>query len=194
MRVVIAFLIKTICNFAIGLLVAKFLGPEEFGRFALALAVGVVIQAALFDWIRLAATRFYSPRVAEQEPDLRATLDLPLNAGRHVIEAAQRHHPGVDRLSARRFLGEPGNLHIPIGAEHQRARDRGCRHHQGIDAGAAFRLLGGQTQPLMHAKTMLLIDHGERQIGELDVILDEGVSADRKRRRAIGKQIGRAHV
>ena len=44
MRVIVAFLVNTVCNFAIGLLVAKFLGPEEFGRFALAMAVGVVMQ------------------------------------------------------------------------------------------------------------------------------------------------------
>ena len=76
MRVIVAFLVNTVCNFAIGLLVAKFLGPEEFGRFALAMAVGVVMQAGLFDWIRLAATRFYSARAGAQEPDLRATLDV----------------------------------------------------------------------------------------------------------------------
>ena len=55
MRVVFAFFVNTLFNFAIGLLVAKFLGPEQFGQFALALAVGMVIQTAAFDWIRLTA-------------------------------------------------------------------------------------------------------------------------------------------
>ena len=76
MRVLAAFLVNTLCNFAIGLLVAKFLGPEEFGRFALALAVGLVMQTALFEWIRQSAIRFYSERSRVEEPDLRATLDL----------------------------------------------------------------------------------------------------------------------
>lgn len=75
MRVVFAFLINTLFNFAIGLLVAKFLGPEQFGRFALALAVAVVIQTAAFDWIRLTAVRFYSERSRSLRPELRATLD-----------------------------------------------------------------------------------------------------------------------
>ena len=41
MKVVLAFLLNVAFNFAVGLLVAKFLGPEEYGRFALALATAV---------------------------------------------------------------------------------------------------------------------------------------------------------
>ncbi len=63
-------------NFAIGLLVAKFLGPEEYGRFALAYATAIFVQTGFFDWIRLGATRFYSERIRYEEPALRATLDF----------------------------------------------------------------------------------------------------------------------
>jgi O-antigen/teichoic acid export membrane protein len=63
-------------NFAIGLLVAKFLGPEEYGRFALAYATAIFVQTGFFDWIRLGATRFYSERIRSEEPALRATLDF----------------------------------------------------------------------------------------------------------------------
>jgi O-antigen/teichoic acid export membrane protein len=76
MRVVAAFLINTLFNFAIGLLVARFLGPAQFGRFALTLAIGVVLQTALFDWIRLTAVRFYSEKARAARPELRATLDV----------------------------------------------------------------------------------------------------------------------
>ncbi|TRL37658.1 oligosaccharide flippase family protein [Methylosinus sporium] len=76
MKVLAAFLANTVANFLIGLLVAKFLGPEEYGRFALAFAIGVVIQTGAFDWMRLSATRFYSTRVREAEPAIRATLDF----------------------------------------------------------------------------------------------------------------------
>jgi O-antigen/teichoic acid export membrane protein len=76
MRVLAAFFFNTICNFAIGLLVAKFLGPAEYGRFALAFAVAVAVQTAFFDWLRLGAVRFYSERVRSEEPALRATLDV----------------------------------------------------------------------------------------------------------------------
>ncbi len=76
MKVIAAFLVNTLCNFAIGLLVARFLGPAEFGRFALALAVAAVLQTAQFEWIRLAAIRFYSQRSRDEQPDLRSTLDF----------------------------------------------------------------------------------------------------------------------
>lgn len=76
MNVLFAFACNMVFNFAIGLLVAKFLGPEEYGRFALAHATAIAVQTAGFDWIRLGATRFYSERIRLQEPALRATLDL----------------------------------------------------------------------------------------------------------------------
>lgn len=76
MRVLAAFLVNTLFNFAIGLLVALFLGPDQFGRFALAMAVGLVVQTIAFEWIRLAAIRFYSERTRLEEPQLRATLDV----------------------------------------------------------------------------------------------------------------------
>ncbi|MBM3550161.1 MAG: lipopolysaccharide biosynthesis protein [Alphaproteobacteria bacterium] len=75
MNVLLAFLANTIVNFVIGLTVAKFLGPEEFGRFALAFSIAVVVQTALYDWLRLSATRFYSKRTRDKEPVVRSTLD-----------------------------------------------------------------------------------------------------------------------
>lgn len=76
MNVLFAFACNMVFNFVIGLVVAKFLGPEEYGRFALAHATAIAVQTAGFDWIRLGATRFYSERVRQDEPALRATLDL----------------------------------------------------------------------------------------------------------------------
>ena len=76
MKVLAAFLVNTTFNFAIGLLVAKFLGPDQFGRFALAMAVAMLIQTTTVEWIRLVAIRFYSDRSRQDEPALRATLDV----------------------------------------------------------------------------------------------------------------------
>jgi O-antigen/teichoic acid export membrane protein len=76
MTVFLAFFCNILFNFAIGLLVAKFLGPEEYGRFALAHATAIAVQTGFFDWIRLGATRFYSERIRREEPALRATLDF----------------------------------------------------------------------------------------------------------------------
>ncbi len=76
MKVLFAFFVNVVFNFAVGLLVAKFLGPEEYGRFALALATAMAVQTAFLDWIRLGATRFYSERSRDEDPALRATLDV----------------------------------------------------------------------------------------------------------------------
>ncbi len=76
MIVFLAFSCNILFNFAIGLLVAKFLGPAEYGRFALAHATAIAVQTGFFDWIRLGATRFYSERIRRDEPALRATLDF----------------------------------------------------------------------------------------------------------------------
>lgn len=76
MKVLIAFFCNIMFNFVIGLLVAKFLGPAEYGRFALAFATATIVQAAFLDWLRLGATRFYSEKVRSEDPTLRATLDV----------------------------------------------------------------------------------------------------------------------
>ncbi len=76
MRVLAAFFVNVLFNFAVGLLVAKFLGPAEYGRFALALATAMAVQALFLDWLRLGATRFYSERARGEDPALRATLDI----------------------------------------------------------------------------------------------------------------------
>ena len=55
MKVLVAFFTNTFFNFVIGLMVAKFLGPAEFGRFALALAVALVTQTIVFASIPNAA-------------------------------------------------------------------------------------------------------------------------------------------
>lgn len=88
MRVLAAFLVNTLVNFIIGLLVAKFLGPEEFGRFALALAIGAMIQTVSFEWIRLAAIRFYSEKTRSERPELRATLDASFAVLSFVLAVA----------------------------------------------------------------------------------------------------------
>ncbi|ACK51027.1 membrane protein involved in the export of O-antigen and teichoic acid-like protein [Methylocella silvestris BL2] len=76
MTVFIAFFCNILFSFAVGLLVAKYLGPAEYGRFALAHATAIAVQTAFFDWVRLGATRFYSERARSEQPALRATLDF----------------------------------------------------------------------------------------------------------------------
>jgi O-antigen/teichoic acid export membrane protein len=75
MLVTTTFLVNSAFNFALGLLIARFLGPLGFGQYAIAASVAVVLNTLFLDWIRLAATRFYSERTRSDQPDVRGTLD-----------------------------------------------------------------------------------------------------------------------
>jgi O-antigen/teichoic acid export membrane protein len=75
MSVVLTFLVNTIFNLIVGLIVAKFLGPAEYGRFALAIAFMAFGQILAFEWIRLCGVRFYSERARTETPKVRSTLD-----------------------------------------------------------------------------------------------------------------------
>lgn len=75
MAVIAAFVLNAGLNFVLGLLIAKLLGPAEFGLFALATAGAIVANTVLFEWLRLSATRFYSARVRVDEPWIRQGLD-----------------------------------------------------------------------------------------------------------------------
>ncbi|MGU3362414.1 polysaccharide biosynthesis C-terminal domain-containing protein [Methylobacterium sp. M6A4_1b] len=75
MAVIAAFVLNAGLNFILGLLIAKLLGPADFGLFALATAGAIVANTVLFEWLRLSATRFYSARVRLDEPWIRQGLD-----------------------------------------------------------------------------------------------------------------------
>jgi O-antigen/teichoic acid export membrane protein len=75
MLVASTFLVNAALNFALGILIAWFLGPQGFGQYAIAASVAVVLNTFMLDWIRLAATRFYSDRTRSDDPAVRGTLD-----------------------------------------------------------------------------------------------------------------------
>ena len=75
MKILAAFLSNALFSLVVGLGAAAFLGPEQFGRFALGLAGAGFVQILAFDWLRLSATRFYSQVAREQRPHVRAALD-----------------------------------------------------------------------------------------------------------------------
>jgi O-antigen/teichoic acid export membrane protein len=76
MTVLVPFVVNAGLNFVLGLLIAFFLGPAEFGRYAIGAAIIVLVNTALLDWVRLSAVRFYSLRARETQPEIRATLDF----------------------------------------------------------------------------------------------------------------------
>jgi O-antigen/teichoic acid export membrane protein len=76
MTVLLPFIVNAGLNFILGLLIALFLGPAEFGRYAIGAAIIVLVNTALLDWLKLSAVRFYSLKTRETQPEIRATLDL----------------------------------------------------------------------------------------------------------------------
>jgi O-antigen/teichoic acid export membrane protein len=88
MTIILTFAVNSALNFVLGLLVAKYLGPEEFGRYAIANAVATVVNTLLLDWLRLSATRFYSERTRQEEPAVRATLEASFATMALLILAA----------------------------------------------------------------------------------------------------------
>lgn len=80
MGIILTFVINSGLNFVLGLVIAKFLGPDEFGRYAVASAVATVLNTLLLDWLRLSAVRFYSQRTRDEQPAVRATLDAAFAA------------------------------------------------------------------------------------------------------------------
>jgi O-antigen/teichoic acid export membrane protein len=88
MLTMLVFGMNSLMNFVVSLLIAKFLGPSEFGRLGLALSFAVVAQLFLFDWLRLAATRFCGSHGGQEDPRIRATLDAAFGATAFVAVAA----------------------------------------------------------------------------------------------------------
>ncbi|MFN3671824.1 MAG: lipopolysaccharide biosynthesis protein [Bosea sp. (in: a-proteobacteria)] len=76
MTVLLPFIVNAGMNFVLGLLVALFLGPDEFGRYAIGAAIIVLVNTALMDWLKLSAVRFYSQAARQTQPEIRATLDV----------------------------------------------------------------------------------------------------------------------
>jgi O-antigen/teichoic acid export membrane protein len=74
MIAVVAFAVNALLNFALGLLVAWFLGPEAFGSFAIGATLMVILNAVFLEWIKLSTLRFYTYD-AKDRPDIRRSLD-----------------------------------------------------------------------------------------------------------------------
>ncbi len=75
MGLVASFLVNALANFALGLLLASYLGPSRFGLYAVAVAGAAAVASPAIDWVRHAATRFYSDQSRQDDPAVRATLD-----------------------------------------------------------------------------------------------------------------------
>jgi hypothetical protein len=80
---------------------------------------------------------------------------------------------GADRLAAGRQLVEHADVEIAVEREGQRARDGRGRHHQHVGGLA----LGLEPRALRDAEAVLLVDHHQAELAELDGFLHERVRA-----------------
>lgn len=80
MLIALPFIANSVLSFVVGLLVAKLLGPTEYGKFALAFSIAVVVETLAFEWLRLSALRFYSESERRTHPQIRATLNAAFGA------------------------------------------------------------------------------------------------------------------
>jgi len=82
------FLLNAVLNFLVILVIAKILGPQEYGRYAVAFTIVTVMSTILYDWLRLSATRHYNDIVRSADPTIRASLDFAYLVIGIVIAAA----------------------------------------------------------------------------------------------------------
>ena len=95
--------------------------------------------------------------------------------GLDLVQAAGRHRAGGDRGAAGRLLVDARDVEVAVDGELQGARDRGGRHGDQVDGLA----LGLQPLALGHAEPVLFVDDRQLQVLEADVVLEEGMGADR---------------
>ena len=105
-----------------------------------------------------------------------AALERAPDRRDHIVDAPERHRARVDRLAAGRLLAQLRDIHVAEIGEHQRARDRRRGHHQHVDRLALAR----EREALVHAEAVLLVDDREREIAELDLVLEQRMRADEK--------------
>ncbi|MHB2167749.1 lipopolysaccharide biosynthesis protein [Alsobacter sp. R-9] len=107
MGLIASFLVNSLGNFALGLLLAAALGPSAFGLYAVSVAGAGALASPALDWLRHAATR-HAGRDG-QDPAVRAALDAAVAATAGVLGAlalvavvagqAVLAHPGVAALA-----------------------------------------------------------------------------------------------
>ena len=98
--------------------------------------------------------------------------DLLAHQGVSDFALGRRHDESSHGCSTGRELVDHRDRHLAIEREGERARDRRRGHGQEVRAAPS---LGPQQLSLARAEAMLLVDHRQAQLGELHVLLDQGM-------------------
>ncbi len=112
---------------------------------------------------------------------LRALGAALADAPDHLVAPRLVHELRDHGRAPRGQLVDDRHVEVRVVAHRERARNRGRAHHELVRLGA----LAGEGEPLRHAETVLLVDDGEPQAVEGDLVLEERVRADRELRLAL---------
>ena len=118
---------------------------------------------------------FENQRVNDE--DLASQGDLVAHELVERIALVLAELPGDDGLPSGRHLVDDGDVEVAVQGHRQGAGDRRRGHDEDV-RGNAVRPFGPEAGTLVHAETVLLVDDGEAEAPEDDVVLDEGVGAD----------------
>ena len=109
--------------------------------------------------------------------DLTPQFDLRADTLHHLVAARLVEQLGDHRRAPGWQLVQGGNIQVGVVAHGQGARNRRGRHHQQVWLHRLVAQLAAQRQTLGHAKAVLLVDDGQRQVLEMHLLLDDGVGA-----------------
>jgi len=87
----------------------------------------------------------------------------------------RRNHVRRDRRTPPRQLRQGGDLQVPVDGHGHRTRDGRRRHDQHVR-----RLFGLRAQrvPLLDTEPVLLVNHHQAEVGEVDTLVQQGVRAE----------------
>ena len=105
---------------------------------------------------------------------LPARGDLLVDEVEDLVDLSRGAAERLDGLSPGRQVLDGARVQVAEHRQHQRARDRRRRHHQAV----RVTPLLPQLRTLHHPELVLLVHHEEREVPELDVLLDERVRSE----------------
>ena len=128
--------------------------------------VGLLLRRPRDARLRLLDQRADHVRLA---PLLEKPPEPPVGLPGPLLGDPARDH----RLPARRGLGDLRHGEISVDGEGERARDRRRGHVQDV-RGAAH----SESAPLLHPEAVLLVDHRDGEVAQLDALLDQRMRPD----------------
>ena len=122
----------------------------------------------------------------ERAAPLRRLVADPLPG---AVEVVRPPDARPDRDPARRWRPQGRDVEVRVQHLAERARDRRRRHQQ--DVRRAARRLRLERAALLHAEPVLLVDDGQREVGERHLLLEQRVRPDHDRRLPRRDRLGR---